>query len=204
MRGYSHLIIGGALGAVIATHTGSEPLGIAAGAIGALVPDIDHPDSLMGRWFFFWPAVRVPKLANGFQRTGRVGIPKTIWHRGQLHSVGFAVLSTVAMALLYRLAGNFAIVPGLLQIGLLPLVAVCFGVGVLSHLAADCVNVSPMMLFWPFSHKMVTAPIPHASQRSAMGHIYELLVVVAVVGVAYLLAGGSLQAFQSPATIFPW
>lgn len=204
MRGHSHLIIGGAIGAVIATHTGAEILGIAAGAFGALTPDIDHPGSMLGRWFFFWPSIQGPKQRNGFQKNGRRGFAGPIWHRGQLHSLGFVAIVAVISGLLYALAAGRVDVPSLLMSGLLPLFVVCITAGALSHLAADCVNKSPMMLFWPISHKLILVPIPHAKQDSARGQMYEIAVVVMVLVLAFYLVGGNLSAFQGPAAMAPY
>lgn len=55
MRGSVHAIIGGAVGVVLATvlHTPTIPLAI-AGALGGLLPDMDHPHIAIGR-YMPWP-----------------------------------------------------------------------------------------------------------------------------------------------------
>ncbi len=196
MRGTSHLIVGAAIGAVLADHTGGELLGVTACALGALTPDIDISYSLLGRWFFFWPGVE-RSGRNGFVEHGRRWFTGPIWHRGQLHSFGFLILSSVIAAAGYMFLASKIQIPALLGPQWLLLFAVCFATGVLSHLLTDCINKSGMMMFWPLSHKLVTAPIPHARENSGEGRLYEMLIVGGAIALAFFALGGSLPQVQS-------
>lgn len=202
------MIVGGAIGALVMTQTGSteslqlghEVLGILAGAFGALTPDIDMPGTMLGRWIP-WPSIQEAPGYKGFQRKGRRGLFGPIWHRGQLHSLGFAVVVTALMSALYLFVSSHIDISGVLQPSLLELFAICIAAGALSHLAVDCINMSPMMMFWPLSHKLVTAPVPHAPQASMRGRFYELIVVAGIVVIVFLLGGASIQAFENPTPV---
>lgn len=75
MNAGTHIVGGALVGALIAP----DPLVIVAAAIAALVPDIDHPRSLISREAWMIPLHRLLK------------------HRGVLHSV-FAALCVLAVA----------------------------------------------------------------------------------------------------------
>lgn len=195
MRGTSHILIGIAIGSVLANHTGAPLVGIGACAFGALTPDIDMPGSTLGRWVP-WPSVHGPTNGRGFTPKGRRGLRGPIWHRGQLHSVGFVLLLTILLTLAYRAVAHAVPVPGILETKYLLLFAVALGVGGLSHLVVDSINISPMMAAWPISHKMMTLPIPHAPQNSLRGRAYELFVVAVVLAVAFWLIGGATGLSQ--------
>lgn len=79
MRGSTHLIAGLLMGALIAPDAAV----IAAAGVGALLPDIDHPNSVISRW------------------AGLVAAPIRwfVSHRGLLHS-GAAAALVVLLALL--------------------------------------------------------------------------------------------------------
>lgn len=49
MLGVTHAAAGAALGAAIGSIAGQEGVGAVVGAVAALLPDIDHPGSLIGR-----------------------------------------------------------------------------------------------------------------------------------------------------------
>lgn len=74
MRGITHALGGAVVGLVITTNW----LGAATGALGALLPDVDHPNSLAGR------------------RAGVVGgaVRLFVGHRGLMHSglIGIALV----------------------------------------------------------------------------------------------------------------
>ncbi len=119
MMAGSHVVVGAAAWAVVATlghHPPADPAALAAAAAGALLPDIDHPKSWMGRKL--WP-VSVPLAA-------------LIGHRGLTHSL-------VAVAATLFLAATFGM-------GWMALPA---AVGYLSHLAADALTPSGVPLLWP-------------------------------------------------------
>lgn len=128
-------------------------IGVVAGALGGLLPDLDHPDSLLGRWLP-WPAVREAPYTPGpiptvWHRVGRWRPGGVIWHRGELHSVGAAALAaTVATAAIWLLP------PSWLPRDLVWLVFVAVFVGYTSHLLLDLFTPSPQMLFWPLSRRL--------------------------------------------------
>lgn len=75
MRGDTHLIIGFTVGAAMVTHLqlpvdGSLALALGASMLGALLPDIDHPESKISR--------RIPLVAWLF---------RPLKHRGFTHSL---------------------------------------------------------------------------------------------------------------------
>lgn len=157
MRGHTHIAIGAASGAAVAGPLSYWPgwhatlVLIVVSAFAALLPDIDHPLSLAGRLVprLVWPWVcngRVywldrPRWTSRARHWGRLRPGGVIWHRGEFHSLGAAAAATVG-------AGCYAqaLFPALtlaIAIGVL--------VGYLSHLAADFVNPTPLMFFFPLS-----------------------------------------------------
>lgn len=78
MNGITHLLVGASVGAII---TG-EPVGAAVGAIAGLLPDIDHPHSILGRrlWLISAP------------------LNVIVGHRGALHSL----IAAIGLAALFR------------------------------------------------------------------------------------------------------
>jgi inner membrane protein len=93
MMAGSHMIAGAALWAVAAKLGGgapAEPAALAAAAMGALLPDIDHPQSWAGRKF----------------RVISVPLSLVVGHRGVTHSL-LAVLGCIAVLALWR-TGDWA------------------------------------------------------------------------------------------------
>lgn len=85
MMAGSHVVMGAALWALTARLTGAppaEPVALAAAALGALLPDIDHPQSWAGR-----------KM-----RVVSVPLSLLVGHRGITHSA-VAVLAALAVLL---------------------------------------------------------------------------------------------------------
>ena len=123
----SHVVLGVSAW-VLAERAGlavpSGPEGVAVAALGALLPDIDHPSSWLGRRL--WPVSRPLSMVLG--------------HRGLTHSLlavigGLAVLGAVEPGPgLARLAGPLAL-------------------GYLSHLAADALTPSGVPLLWPWKQR---------------------------------------------------
>lgn len=143
MDGTTHLTIGALAGAVLLRaapalvhpldHSAlfAEGIFIGAAAFAALLPDADHPHSLVGRW--------VPLPAE-YQSRGPVAPPRVgrripfanvvIWHRGPTHSLLAAGIATVLGALVYW-----------------P-IALAVLAGYLSHIAVDLTNQSRVQVFW--------------------------------------------------------
>jgi membrane-bound metal-dependent hydrolase YbcI (DUF457 family) len=150
------------------------------GTIGGLLPDIDHPKSLLSNgvlpqtkvlgvlgsvlgFLFCLPPVLIGKVVRG---TG-------INHRGPTHSFLFGAAWTFLFLPLYVLMAAVIAVIGTTLVSAagvghaigflfvlhwlwghaatyLPLVMVAIGAGYLSHLFADGLTNVPIPLFWPF------------------------------------------------------
>lgn len=130
------------------------PLVLGASVFGSLLPDIDHPSSLLGR--------RAPVVSDA------VGL--VFGHRGFTHSLVFAGTVLLLSALLR--AKYAAWLPVSVLYGL--------GVGVLSHLAFDMLNPSPVPLLWPLP-KEFRLPLPGIPTGSFFEAIFRLAVSAAAV-----------------------
>lgn len=132
MIGKTHLLIGAATGlALIANSRPPSPaLVVTAAAIGALLPDLDSPGSLISRktgplgWFYSW----------------------FVKHRGVTHSALAAVMVLLGVALLGRdyPDSQFA--------------GFALWCGYLSHLAADMLTKSGVPLLWPMEYRFRLLP----------------------------------------------
>lgn len=145
MRGHTHVLVGAAAGAALAAPLLpmiGRPAGIVlvgSAALASLMPDLDHPYSLAGRWV---PQILAPACFQGPYHCGRRWFwLVTIWHRNEFHSIGAAgILAAIPVVLLLRINSLFVV-----------LVSCAIFLGYCSHLLLDLVNVTPQMLFWPFS-----------------------------------------------------
>ncbi len=172
MRGSAHLGLAAATVAPLAAHLGyAGPVALAAGLFGSLLPDIDCPDSVVGRWVP-WPAVR-----EGW-RTGRWRPGGVVWHRDEVHSVGAAVAASALAATAAWWAHSW------LPPGAWWAAALGTQIGYLSHLAADQINPTPEMLFWPLSRRRWRLRwLPAIRENSFLGRMLDR-----VVGTAAILA----------------
>lgn len=198
MRGRPHMVIGGAAGAAVGFLLHAAPLGVVAcaavGALGGLLPDIDHAHSTLGR-YVPWPAAerrgRGDFVAHGRRWFGG----RVVWHRGETHSVGAAAIAALGAAGItgwgaWRAAGWLA------ARGSAPLHPLVLGAGAgaallagyVSHLVADTVNRSPQMLWWPFKRRMVHPPWRGWPEASPAGRTAEAVGEVAAVLLAVALA----------------
>ena len=197
VNGHTHmvggLLIGAALAPVLRESGGHLIPWLAAAALAAPLPDLDHPASMYGR---FLPLPGVAKVSgclepyvpgpfgNGGQTFGHVGRRTpfgVLWHRGPLHSI---LMATAFGAAAFLAASHFA-----------PALDVTVGLGVLlgylSHLALDELNVAGEHLLWPLVGRELGLPWPS--------------VRVGSVGEATLFAAMSLAAaaLLSPHLGFP-
>lgn len=131
MTGRTHLTLGIASGLLIAAHFHTDTvLTVAAGALGALLPDIDHPQSIISGW--------IP----GSGIVGLLGVR----HRGFTHSLVFILLI---------LAGWFAAS----QRVFIPYVIVgAFCAGILTHFAGDMLTPQGIPLLYPHPAHWKLAP----------------------------------------------
>ncbi len=192
MRGTAHLIIGACAGAAISVVLlgGGRGLIVPAalvGVLGGLLPDIDHPRSTLGR-LFPWPVASTPPNSRGFVRYGRRWFGRrTIWHRGETHSLGAAAIAGTGAFILFRWlahAGLPVMHPGILALALIT--------GYLSHLAADLCNISPLMLGWPLSRRMVRLPWNGVRENSMLGHVTEWTASLVAIAVMWSVLGGKM------------
>lgn len=133
MRGRSHLVFGATAGAGIA-HVADldQPASVgcaALAAVAALLPDLDHPRSLLGR--------HLPR-----------GSHELVEHRGATHSLAWALL---AGWLTMRAAEQLGI-PRARLVGAI----VAAGVG--SHLLADAITEQGIPWLWPLSGRRLALP----------------------------------------------
>jgi len=157
----SHALIGGATGVAMAHATGASMLagGIVAG-MAALLPDLDHPHSAVGRLLPRW----WHRLTPG--------------HRGPTHSLVWC-LGLAAVAYLANSAVNRE------PAGLLLALAVL--AGSLSHVLADGLTVAGVPLWWPFRRRRSVLLGALAFRTRSWPEALVVLVVVA--GVGWWVAG---------------
>jgi inner membrane protein len=128
MTGRTHLTIGLAVGLALAQTMQAPPkesaLIIAAAALGSLLPDIDHPQSMLSG---FIPGAG---LLSIFTR-----------HRGITHSLLFCVLLPAVLWYAISSAGNLAI-PYIYALSIIA--------GMVSHLLSDMLTPAGVPLLYPF------------------------------------------------------
>lgn len=141
MMGRTHAAVGMAscllaLDAGAVAHGGilADASLVLAGAVGALLPDLDHPKSTAGSML---PFVSVPLSA-------------AFGHRGATHS-----LLATGLCLALGLAAAQA-VP---SVHSLPVLALGLAIGWLSHLAADMLNPAGVPLLWPHPRRFRLPPL---------------------------------------------
>jgi inner membrane protein len=125
MMAHSHISFGASCWWVYALSKGYPITGVdtLAAMVGALLPDLDHPQSALGR--------RIPLIS--YPLSSLVG------HRGVTHSL----LATLALLLLL---GYLTALPAY-SVFTWAIVPVC--IGYLSHIAGDALTPSGVPLFWP-------------------------------------------------------
>lgn len=107
----------------IATGRPIDAFGTIAAGIGGLLPDLDHPESVLGR--------RLPLIS--------IPLAKVFGHRGMTHSllaVAIMLSALVAITTIYQWGFVAWLVPPLI-------------VGYLSHILGDSMTPSGVPLFWP-------------------------------------------------------
>lgn len=153
MNGQTHVLGALALG-VLAARAAAPPhplVFLAAAAIAAPLPDVDHPGSLYGRYIPLPTVTRVrgrvvpyvPQDRASFRPLGRRTPFGVLWHRQQTHSLFAAVFVSASATVIAMVSDShvaFAVGLGALT-------------GYLSHLALDAFNPTGMPLLWPFSRR---------------------------------------------------
>lgn len=128
MMGYTHAAVGAITGASIGQMAGSPWLGALVGGIGALMPDIDHPGSIVGSRF------RVISVLLEF----------FAGHRTVTHTVWFCL----AVGLFTGFIGRMVAVTFGLYINSFLLIGIAF-LGSITHLALDALTLSGVKPFAP-------------------------------------------------------
>ena len=131
MTGRTHLTLGIAAGLLVAAHLHTNPLlSAAAGALGGLLPDIDHPQSMLSGY--------VP----GSGLLGLFGVR----HRGFTHSVLFMVLLVAAwFAASQRITVPYPVILAGLA-------------GVATHITSDMLTPQGVQLLYPLRANWKAAP----------------------------------------------
>jgi len=152
--GHSHAVIGACAGVVVAHLTHGDPLvGAVVGGIAGLAPDVDSPESTIGR--------RLPRWWHAL----------TPGHRGVTHSLLWcAALAAAAYGAQWWLLGAPPASP---------LVGLAVLAGALSHLAADSMTDNGVPLLWPLTRRHLGLPWPFAFRT---GSWPEHIVVLGVLG----------------------
>ena len=163
MTGRTHLTLGAAAGLLIAAYTGANPgLCFTAGCLGGLLPDIDHPQSMLSGW--------IP----GSGLLGVFGVR----HRSFTHSILFMVL---------LVAGWFALTTRVAVPYPLP---VSFLAGVASHIVSDMLTPQGVRLLYPLRANWKAAPgfILQVGKRFAVVELAVWLAGLAgIAGALYLI-----------------
>lgn len=131
-------------------------LTLGAGMLGSLFPDIDHPQSSLGR--------QLPIVSDG--------ISLIMGHRGGMHSLLAALLVGAAAALGMR----FVISPHYLFLG--GILVAAFVLGYLSHLALDALTPSGVPFLWPFSERKFSLPLAHTGSFIETCVVFPALLLV--------------------------
>lgn len=155
MMGKTHAVAGAALGA-LAGSMGPIPYisaaaGAVVGAVAALLPDIDHPGSKVGRWL----------------RPVAVWLEWRFGHReSPTHTLLFAALAGLVL--------------GMLALPLVGVLAPLAGVmGGISHLALDACTKSGVAPLRPWSEKKYRGPLVTGGVWEAVTAAVSLLVLAA-------------------------
>lgn len=171
MMGRTHVVLGAASAAACAAAgiCHADPITLAAGALGSLLPDIDHPKSSLGR--------RVPFLS--------IPLSLVVGHRGITHSL----LALCACASLLLSASGSGFLSGY---------AAAAAVGYASHLAADAFTPFGIPLFWPHPAR-VRAPFTVKTNGAGETILAALVLVGLLASGPRLLAGRSADPIQAKA-----
>lgn len=191
----THVVIGGLCGAAavatangVGTLTGKPVTPLAAvllvtfGMIGALLPDIDHPESYIGRrlrllsWFASHLGHRGPATHSLLALMGFAGIISALT---LLLNQGLAAISLVLSA--YSPLGQIHLyIPAAVPVGLV--------IGYASHLGADSMNLPGVPLLYPWSRRRYHTPIT-INTRSVSEHLLfaGLLIATGAIGYAECL-----------------
>ena len=146
--------------------------------IGAMIPDIDHPKSLIGKLF---PFISIP-------------LERKFGHRTFTHSFAGALVFTLLFAVVAFL---IKLIPtqNPISLGLLNRWIAAFGIGFVSHLCLDMFNKQGSQLLWPNTGRDV---IPkNIKYRIESGSKAELYIFFVLLGLVFLALPISKYGFGS-------
>jgi inner membrane protein len=170
MQGKTHVLIGTAASVLLIGKFGFKPdiLAIAAAAVGSLIPDIDHPKSMINQKIL--PVnnklMKILAYAGGgaFLLYKNMGLRSPLLtmigiflimvglshHRGFTHSIiGTAAVSAIVF-MLFKSYG-------------MENVRIAFIIGMISHLVADYFTTGGIEIFYPISKRNFSFPITIAT-----------------------------------------
>lgn len=158
MTGRTHLVLGLCAGLMVSP----TPLGAMAGAVGGLIADIDHPQSIISGYL---PGV------------GAVLNFVRVSHRTLTHSLLFVALM---FGLVWAICNQLR----------LPMhVPFALGIGMLTHLIADMTTVAGVPLFLPLFGARFRL-LPKLVLRLTQGVIEWIVFVGCIVLIAYITIKG--------------
>lgn len=148
MMGSTHVTIGALVGAAIGSACKNPVVGAAVSGLASLLPDIDNPDSKVGR--------RAPLLSRA--------VNALCGHRNITHTVFFVALCAGALVLMDR--EFLGLSPGYM--------ALCAAAGILSHIALDSLTKAGTRPFEPVSHLHIKGPLRTGSLYES---VFNLILV---------------------------
>lgn len=133
-----------------------------AGALGSLIPDIDEPNSIVGK--------KVKLLSKGF---------KAIFgHRGIIHTPFMLILICIGLFFgLKKIPEEF--------LHLCTYSAIFFVIGYLSHLILDYMTPQGIMIFYPFSKKRFRIFGLKGKYRDLLVSTFCIITMLVVLGIKY-------------------
>jgi inner membrane protein len=152
---------------------GSALLTLGCVALGALLPDLDHPRAWLAQWSLGRHGLL--HLIRPFALPSAV-LREEFGHRGALHSL---LAALVLFAGLRALDGS---VPGAAQVG----AALAWGYAL--HVAADLLTNRGVPLLFPFWRRRWHLPWPLAVRTGSLGEALYVLVTLAL-AVGYAIGG---------------
>ena len=168
MKGHTHLFGGMMVGATTAYMIAGNDLGVVGlsavtGGIGGLFPDIDHPESLLGRWIPI-----IPRLLN-----------KGFGHRTFTHSLILPIIFAGITA--------WIILSSIVSGRYLPIM-MSFLLGYITHLIQDTLTKGGVPWGYPFIKKKISA-LPMRTGSPFEGIVTFMLLAVYTEGMSYLITG---------------
>jgi len=139
------------------------------GFIGSLFPDVDHPNSYMGR--------RLPFLSRPIQLASKTSKDSFLKHRGLFHTLLFVFCLSLG---LYALMSYF--IDGLM-FHVLRFFLIGFFLGNVNHILLDTCTKSGTYLFYPFVKKKISIlPVVTGSFSEVVFAGVYLLSMIVIIG----------------------